>query len=73
MACLVRVCKYTLGVTSEKKTDDLKTLSKLVLTPLPLPNFGHFILDLSLENKKLCTYFVRTILIYLFCYSFQSQ
>ena len=34
--------KFDLGVTSEKKTDDLKTFVKLVLTPLPPPNFGHF-------------------------------
>ena len=31
-----------LGVSSEKKTDDLKTFVKLVLTPPPPPNFGHF-------------------------------
>ena len=35
------VLQKGLGVTSEKKTDDLKTFVKLVPTPPP-PNFGHF-------------------------------
>ena len=34
--CVKYLCpKYPLGVSSEKKTDDLKTFVKLVLTPPP--------------------------------------
>ena len=40
--------KFDLGVTSEKKTDDLKTFVKLVLTP---PTSPYLILDIFILDK----------------------